>query len=184
MKKVDYFSIIHKYFDCNSLAYKIYLPHVVLVTNKALKIATRLNLSQQSIQFIEEVGMLHDIGSIRVHVPELGLNGTLPYIAHGLEGGKILRAEGLSKHALAVERHIGVGIGRQEVVKNHLPLPPKDMIPQTIEEEIVSYADLFFSKSPGHLWIEKSIEEVSSDVARFGKEKVAVFNKWVQKFGV
>lgn len=181
-RKIDYFKIIHKYIAPYSRAYKIYLPHVVLVTNKALRIATRLGLSPDSLQFLEEVGMLHDIGSVKVHAPDLGLTGNLPYIMHGIEGRKILEKEGLPRHALAVERHIGVGIYKEDVERQNLPLPARDMVPETLEERIISYADLFFSKTPGKQWIERPLEIAREKVAIFGKRQAQTFDKWAKEF--
>lgn len=182
MSKVDYFKIIHKYIPADSEAYKIYLPHVTLVTNKALRIATKLGLSETKLQFLEEVGMLHDIGSIKVHAPDLGLTGDLPYITHGIEGRKILEIEGLPQHALAVERHVGVGIYKEDVEKQKLPLPARDMVPETLEEKILSYADLFFSKTPGKQWIERTPEVARGKVAIFGERHAQTFDQWAKEF--
>ena len=108
--------------------------------------------------------MLHDIGIVNVDAPSMGCTGDLPYLAHLSEGRRILEQAGLPRHALVAERHVGVGIPRADVLAHDLPLPPRDFVPQTTEEQIISWADLFFRKLPGQLWRELEIEEVRAQV--------------------
>ncbi|MCL2110499.1 HDIG domain-containing protein [Microgenomates group bacterium] len=180
---LDYFAIINDFFAANPRAYKIYLVHAVLVTHKALAIARRLNLSAESRQFIEEAAMLHDIGVIKTHDPQMDCTGDLPYIAHGLAGGQILREKHLEKHALVAQRHIGVGLTKAEIISRNLPLPHEDFIPLSLEEKIITYADLFFSKREETLWQEDSIDRITQELAGFGQEQVATFLVWHQEFG-
>lgn len=86
-------------------------------------------------QFISTAALLHDIG--RFNYPP----GTKDSIRHGIEGARILREEGLIKHALVAERHIGIGISADEIEKQDLNLPKKDYVPQSKEEMIITYAD-------------------------------------------
>ncbi|HEX7017990.1 MAG TPA: HD domain-containing protein [Patescibacteria group bacterium] len=182
---INYFSIIQKYVPLESDFYRIYVIHVTLVTNKALSIARRLNLSAESLQFIEEAGMLHDIGIVKVKSEKFKAhNGSeLPYIAHGTQGAEILRAEGLPQHARVAERHTGVGITQKEIEERNLPLPHQDFVPETIEEEIISYADLFFSKRESILWQEETPEQIRAELAQYGEEQVTKFDEWQQRFG-
>lgn len=179
---IPYFAIIHKYIPPDSLTYTYYLPHVAAVTAKALRIAYRLGLDTAQCRFIEEAAMLHDIGIVQVRAEDLGCHGTLPYVAHTYAGRQLLEAEGLPRHALVAERHIGVGLTQAEIVQQGLPLPARDMLPQTLEEEIISWADLFFSKSKGHLWRERSLEEARQHVARWGERSLAIFDAWRVRF--
>ncbi len=179
----NYFSLIAKYFPVDSLAYSIYVPHVILVTAKALRIARHLKLSDKSIEFIEVAGMLHDIGIVRVSDTEIGCNGDLPYVSHGVEGRKILESEGLPVEiALVAERHTGVGISREDIRRQNLPLPDRDLLPETVEEQIIAYADKFFTKDPSRLWEEKTIEQARGSLAKFGAEKVQIFDDWQERF--
>jgi len=183
MPKVDYLKIIHKYIKPNSFAYCFYISHAVLVTAKAVKIARRLKLSGNKVRFIEEAAMLHDIGIINTKAEEIGCNGKKPYICHIIEGQKILEKERLCKHALVARTHIGVGLTRNEITSNKSPLPLEDFIAKTIEEEIISYADLFFTKNPKTIWQEISFKEVKKDVCRFGIKHLEILNRWHKKFG-
>lgn len=177
MEQMDYFQIINKYIVPGSKTYSIYLPHVTLVTTKALKIGRNLNLSEEQLRFIEEAGMLHDIGIVNVRDEYFGCSGTLPYICHLTEGAKILESEGLPKHAKVAERHAGVGIYKWQIEKQHLPLPPKDYMPETTEEKIIGWSDIFFSKTPGNLLRERSLEEARAVIARFGDEYAKIFDE-------
>jgi uncharacterized protein len=183
LAKVDYLKIIHKYIPPGSEAYRIYLPHVTLVTAKALQIAKKLKLNKEQMQFIEEAGMLHDIGIVHVKAKEIGCIGEMPYVCHVIEGKKILEEEGLPMHARVAENHIGVGgITKEEIIKNKMPLPPRDIIAETIEEKIISYADLFFSKNPTRVFLEKPLSQVKAKVKKYGKRQEKLFKEWYKQF--
>lgn len=182
MKKVDYFKIIHKYIKPGSLTYSLYIPHVSLITAKSIRIGKKLGLPNNNLRFIEEAAMLHDIGIIRVNDEELGCKGKLNYLCHGTEGRKILENEKLVKHAKVAENHTGVGIFKDEIENNELPLPRKDILAITLEEKIISYADLFFSKNPQMIWHEKSVKEARRSIEEFGERHIKLFNEWFKKF--
>ncbi|PIR59396.1 MAG: phosphohydrolase [Candidatus Pacebacteria bacterium CG10_big_fil_rev_8_21_14_0_10_56_10] len=175
--------MIHRHLPPDSPAYRFYLPHVVMVTAEALAVARRLGLDENQLQFIEEAGMLHDIGVVAVLGDQPGLSWRLPYICHGHEGRKILEAEGLPRHALVAERHTGVGITAEQIRQRRLPLPERDLVPDSIEEKIISYADLFFSKSPAKLWRRETVDEIRDELAEFGADQVKVFEDWHKQFG-
>jgi uncharacterized protein len=183
LRKLDYFRIIHKYIPPYSLTYRIYITHVTLVTAKALQIARRLKLSAEQQHFIEEACMLHDIGIIHVKAKEIGCTGEMPYIYHITEGRKILEAEGLPLHARIAENHIGVGgLTKKEIIEGKIPLPQRDMLCETIEEKIISYADLFYSKNPKRLFVEKPLKQVQAKVKKYGKRQEKLFKEWYKLF--
>ncbi|MBI5072203.1 HD domain-containing protein [Candidatus Woesearchaeota archaeon] len=187
MQKDPYF-ILAKYYPQESEAYKILVGHSEAVMQKAVKIAAAYQKkhSREKIDFnlVREGALLHDIGSCMTSHHILGKKDGKPYIWHGVLGREILEKENLPKHALIAERHIGVGITKEEIIKQKLPLPKRDMIPETIEEEIVTYADCFFSKKPELLEREESSEEIKVELSHFGKEKVKKFEQWMKKFGL
>jgi uncharacterized protein len=183
LSPVNYFKIINKYIPDDSLTYQLYLPHVMLVTAKALRIARRFGLSPEQLRFIEEAAMLHDIGIIKTEQFSVVPNVALPYLCHAPIGREILEAEGLPRHALVAERHVGVGLTKDEIIAQQLPLPPRDMVPETLEEKIISWADLFYGKHPDKLWQEHSLEKVANKVKRYGPRQERVFNEWLALFG-
>ncbi len=81
------------------------------------------------------------------------------------------------------ESHVGVGLRRREILKNQLPLPARDMRPETMEERIVCYADKFFSKNNSPATKEKAIEQITQELETMGPDKVKTFLEWVEQFG-
>ena len=136
-----------------------------------------LNLDRE---FIEEAAMLHDIGIIKTDAPGIKCFGTEPYICHGILGAEMLRQEGLPRHARVCERHTGAGLSLNEIVSQNLPLPHQDFLPETLEEQVICYADKFFSKT--HLDREKSVEKAEKSIAKFGEEGLARFKQWEKMF--
>ena len=176
-------SLLEKYYPPGDPAREILFAHSRAVATKALAVASRLVPSETlDLPFIEEAALLHDIGVRFVQAPSIGCYGDLPYLAHGYKGRELLEAEGWPRHALVCERHIGVGLRAAEIVAQHLPLPVRDMVPETLEEIIITYADLFFSKGEAELTREKEIDRVRQSLARFGAENLAIFEHWHARF--
>ncbi|MFW5836906.1 MAG: HDIG domain-containing metalloprotein [Desulfovibrionaceae bacterium] len=182
MRQTRPFAVLGRHIAQDSLLYSLYLPHAALVTAKALAAARRLGLPPESLEFVEQAGLLHDIGIARVHESRLGCFGKAPYMQHGVLGREILEAEGLPRHGLVAERHIGVGLTRDEILAQELPLPARDFLPETVEERLIAWADLFFSKKRDELWLEKPPERVRAEMARFGQDKAAIFDEWSREF--
>lgn len=149
---------------------------------KAMEIARRVESPVPDIRFIEEAAMLHDIGMIFTNAPKIGCYGYKEYICHGYLGRELLENEGLPKHALVCERHVGMGITAEEIRKNSLPLPERDMVPVTAEEKIVCLADKFFSKAEHDLLHEKPLKEVRGMITAYGDEKLRLFDEWISLF--
>ena len=179
----DITSLIERHYPPGSLANSIYVPHCRAVTELALRIARKYPELRADEEILTYGGMLHDIGICFTAAPEIGCFGKLPYLAHGYMGRELLEKEGLSLVAPVCERHIGVGISIDDIIKNNLPVPLRDMTPQTIEEKIICYADKFFSKSASNLLQPKPIEKVKKSVRKYGEEKWRVFEEMMNLFG-
>ncbi len=176
---MDPIALLEKYYPPGSDAHTILLCHSRRVTEKTLTVADNLPPRfKVDRTFLAEAAMLHDIGILRTNAPKLGCHGSLPYLAHTIAGRKILEAEGYPRHALVCERHVGVGLSATEIRAEKLPLPERDMLPLSLEEQIVTYADLFFSKNPKENDVERPVEKVRRTLAHYGEEKVAVFDTW------
>ncbi|MGC9518550.1 MAG: HD domain-containing protein [Desulfuromonadaceae bacterium] len=183
MSYTDPAELIRRFYPCHSLAYAILWRHSNAVARKACSIASALSASQNiDIDFVYEAAMLHDIGIMFVHAPDLGCYGEHPYIMHGLCGAELLRKEGLERHALVCENHIGVGLSVEDIEMQQLPLPKRDMLPQDIETRIIAYADLFFSKHPDRLEEEKTPAQVRKSLEHFSPDKAATFDAWHRSF--
>jgi len=174
--------ILETYYTPGTLSHTILLRHSLKVAHKAREAALRAT-EPVDVRFVEEAALLHDIGILFTHAPEIGCHGDLPYLAHGYKGRELLEKAGFPRHALVCDRHIGVGLTAEEIRREKLPLPERDMIPLSIEEQIVAYADLFFSKNPRENDRERSPEEVRRSLGQFGLEKIKVFDFWHRSFG-
>lgn len=181
MKVLDTYAVLKRYFEDEPL--ELIVAHGRSVAGLALEIGRGLDLAGDELDFLEEAAMLHDIGVCRAHVPGIGVFGESPYIMHGILGRAILEEEGLPRHALVCERHIGVGLSEVDIVSQSLPLPLRDMTPQVLTEEIICFSDLFFSKKPGKLSHRKSEQRVRESLASFGEGKVQIFDTWLMRFG-
>ena len=171
--------IIEKYCKEEKLKH-ILLTHSRAVADKALAIAHRHPELQADLKFVEEAALLHDIGIVRVYAPAIECYGTEPYIRHGVLGAEILRNEGMERHALVCERHTGTGLTLQQIVAQGLPLPHQDMQPVCIEEQIICFADKFFSKT--RLETEKTTEQARRSLEKFGTEGLEKFDRWCTQF--
>lgn len=179
---MDPIALLTTWYPPDSPARAPLLQHSALVAAKAVAVARRLS-GPVDIAFVKEAALLHDIGILHTAAPKIGCRGSLPYICHGIKGREMLEAAGLPRHALVCERHIGVGLTVADIDAQQLPLPRRDMVPLTLEETIVAYADLFFSKSPRKAGRERTVSEVRESLERYGTGKAAIFETWRARFG-
>ena len=175
----DPYKIIEKFYPYGTESFHILINHSELVRDKALEIACLKPEFGADKEFLSEAAMLHDIGIYLCYAPDIKCFGTHPYVEHGFLGAEILRSLGFPKHALVCERHTGTGITKQSILERNLNIPPRDMLPVSIEEQIICYADKFFSKSHSE---PNDVEKIKNDLARFGVEQVKRFEKWQEKF--
>ena len=163
------------YYKDNPVLKKIVLKHSRMVARKALEIAKAKSLDLDP-RDIFCAALLHDIGVIECYAPSIHADGHLPYLQHGIAGKTILERHGLSKYARVCERHTGSGISMKEIIDNKLPLPPKDMLPETQLEKLICYADKFYSKSK-ELEQEKTIDQIRNQIKKFGSESLKRFEE-------
>jgi len=180
MNPVD---IVSRFYAPDSRSFQILMEHGRLVAGKALAVAARVAHLHPDLKFIESAARLHDIGIYLTNSPVLDCHGSEPYIRHGVLGREILDALGHPRHGLVCERHVGVGISVEDIRRFSLPLPERDMLPMTLEEQIICYADKFFSKNGNGSSREKSVAEIVEDLGPYGAEKVERFMSWVELFG-
>ena len=178
--KEKIYQLIDKYYANNPPLHNILLKHSESVAEKALKIIDNHHLINVDRDFVEEAALLHDIGVCMTNAPTIHCYGTEPYIRHGIIGADIVKNEGLPQYARVCARHTGTGLSVSEIIKNDLPLPHIDLIPETIEEQIICFADKFFSKTK--LDAEKTIEQVRKSLMKFGKQSVCQFDRWCEIF--
>ncbi len=175
--------IIKKHYSEGSVAYNYLYHHSLSVTLLALKIADHNSGYTIDRELLANSAMLHDIGIILTHAPGIGCYGENEYIKHGFLGRELLEEEGLNEIAPVCERHVGVGFTLQEIINSNLPLPHREMLPLTIEEKIVCYADKFYSKKPSYLKTPKPMEKIRRKISGYGKDKINMFEAFVEQFG-
>ena len=181
---MDPIDILTRYYGRHSKTFEILVIHGRQVAQKAATAAAMAAHLEPDLNFIQQAAMLHDIGILYTDSPALGCHGPHPYILHGVLGRELLDKIGLAQHGLVCERHVGVGISAKDIRHHHLPLPERDMVPVSIEEQIICYADKFFSKNGNHQLSaqEKPVKQIKRNLKKYGREKVDRFQKWVALF--
>lgn len=206
---MDYLALLHRYYPEDNALRRMLLHHSRQVCARALQIVERHPELGANRHLVEAGAMLHDIGIFLTDAPGIHCHGTAHYILHGSLGAQLLRNEAkqLKKEkqqeeqlkaeqpqaihlqeelhfyeALAriCERHTGTGLTRQTIIERGLPDPQQDLLPETIEEQIICYADKFYSKS--HLERERTIPQTLQSLEKFGDEGVEKFRHWTELF--
>jgi len=177
---MDALAIINKYYPEDNELKHILLTHSRSVADKALWIADRHPELELDRAFLEEAALLHDIGVFLTDAPGIHCHGTEPYICHGYLGSQLLQEEGFPKHAMVCERHTGAGLSLKSIVEQNLPVPHREMLPVSLEEQVICFADKFFSKT--RLNEEKSMERALKSLSKFGEEGIVRFNEWCARF--
>lgn len=177
---MDPLVIIDKYYADNEPLRRLLIHHSRQVTDRALAIAKahpELGLNEA---FIAEAAMLHDVGIYLTDAPEIYCHGTEPYLMHGYLGGQLMRREGYPDIARVCERHTGTGLTAENIRERHLPLPPGDYRPETLEEQVICYADKFYSKS--HPLRVRTVAETAKSLEKYGAAGVKIFLAWAERF--
>lgn len=177
---MNYQQIIDRYYEPQSPLWNILVTHSRCVADKALAAIESHHLDVDAA-FVEEAAMLHDIGIFFTDAAGIQCFGTEPYIRHGLLGAELMRREGYPLHALVCERHTGTGLTRDQIVRQQLPLPHHDFVPVSIEEQLICWADKFFSKTRPD--VERSQEKARQKLEKFGTEGLQRFDTWCRLFG-
>lgn len=200
---MDYLALLYRYYPEDNALRRMLLHHSRQVCTRALQIVDRHPELGANRALVEAGAMLHDIGIFRTDAPGIHCHGTAHYLLHGIIGAQLLRKEAellrqKAEHegstsslqeedtsfyeALAriCERHTGTGLTRQVIAQRGLPMPDQDLLPETIEEQIICYADKFYSKS--HLERERSIAQTIASLEKFGDAGVEKFRCWTELF--
>lgn len=172
--------IINKYYPEESELKEILLFHSRCVADMAIEIANKHPELDIDKDFVFEAAMLHDIGIFETDAPGIKCFGTEPYICHGTIGARIMEAEGFPRHARVCERHTGTGLSFNQIIEQNLPVPHKDLIPETLEEQLICFADKFYSKS--NLEKVKTPEQALKSIRKFGDDGIERFEKWCKMF--
>lgn len=179
---MDWLRIVDKYYPEGTELRRILLMHSEGVARKAQAIVDAHPELGADRDFVADAAMLHDVGIFLTDAAGIQCFGTEPYIRHGVLGAALMREEGCERIARVCERHTGTGLTREQIVRQQLPLPHRDFLPETVEEEIICYADKFFSKTRPEE--EKTMEQARRSLMKFGEEGVARFDAWTARFAL
>jgi uncharacterized protein len=125
--------------------------------------------------------MLHDLGIFLTDAPRIHCYGTESYLCHGYLGAELLRGLGLERHARVCERHTGTGLTKEQIVANGWNLPVKDFVPETLEEQLVCFADKFYSKTK-FLEQRRTLDQVVESMRKISDESAAKVLEWAGMF--
>lgn len=178
--ELEVMALLSRYLGEGTKLLELVTMHSRLVAEKAVAVARLHPELGMDETFLCEAAMLHDIGVGATYAPDIYCMGREPYIRHGVIGSAILQSEGWGRHALVCERHTGTGISKREIEVQGLALPLRDLMPLSEEEQVICFADKFFSKS--HPTMERSVEEVRSSLAKFGPVGVERFESWCERY--
>ncbi|SCL25900.1 HD domain-containing protein [Micromonospora inyonensis] len=171
---------LHERFAPTEEAFDLVYTHCRIVWAVAEQLLDRYS-SALDVDLVRVGSLLHDIGVYRLY----GAAGKLDqenYIRHGVLGHALLRDLGFPEHVgRFCSHHTGVGLTREDVLQQSLPLPVGDYTAGTVEEQLVMYADKFHSKTTPPTFVTAA--SYAAGVRRFGADKVARFAALVEKFG-
>ncbi len=133
-------------------------------------------------------GLLHDIGTYFL-LKQDGSDGEPlkfdgpHYVQHGLKGYEYLLGEGVDESVAEFARnHTGVGLTKEAVIAQNLPLPPADYVPMNLEQEVVMVADKYNSKSIPPKFL--TAEAYARKAARFGESNKREWLHLLERYGI
>lgn len=176
---------LHKKYAPSESVLNLVWTHSEIVAAIALEIVEAHPELTVDKELVLKGALLHDIGVYCTEPCPCHREGSEenkePYIKHALIGAEIARKEGFSEEIVnIIERHTGVGITKEQIIRDNLPLPHKDFVPETLEEKIVAYADNFHTKKPRF----KSYEEIKQNLEEYDKAYGEILDEWKAMFGI
>jgi uncharacterized protein len=173
---------LHKKYAPTPEVLELVLTHCKIVNEIAQQLIATNNLKVDT-ELVRVGCLLHDIGVYPLFDETGKEREDLHYITHGVRGETILRDEGFPEIIWRfASHHTGVGLTKRDITLQNLPLPEQDYVAETLEEELIMYADKFHSKTEPpyfnpYAWYKQH-------VAKFGEDKVKKFEQMAQEFGM
>ena len=161
-------------------AFDLVYAHCAIVCRIAEQLLARSDLGLDG-DLVRAGSLLHDIGVYRLYDAAGRLDHS-QYVRHGLLGHELLSGEGFPE---AISRfsscHTGMGLSRDDVRSQGLPLPAGDYLAESGEEQLVMYADKFHSKTDPPAFVTS--DSYAAGIRRFGADKAAAFSSMRSRFG-
>ncbi|KIH99007.1 phosphohydrolase [Streptomonospora alba] len=161
-------------------AFDLVYTHCTIVSAIAADLLSRAP-TRLDPDLVRAGSMLHDIGVYRLY-DRSGRLDYPRYVRHGILGRDLLAEQGYPD---ALGRfcscHTGMGITREDVRAQDLPIPQDDYIAESAEEELVMFADKFHSKSRPPILVSPAT--AAARMRRFGEDKELRFKSLLATYG-
>ena len=167
----DEIRALHREYAPSREAFELVHEHCRLVCSIAEQFFAGVDIDTD---LVRAGALLHDIGVYRLE--------STAYVRHGVLGHELLASLGFPVELCRFAScHTGVGITRDDVVRQALPIPVDDYLPRTPEEELVLYADKFHSKRRPPVFLTGAT--FAAEISRFGTDKVERFAALRERYG-
>jgi len=178
---MNYQKYIDKYYPDDNELRRLLIHHSRQVAERALSVCDAMPQLGLDRELVEAGSMVHDIGIFLCDAPGIHCFGSAHYLYHGVLGARLMRSEGEEALARICERHTGTGLTAENFTRRGLEAPEGIlMIPQTLEEQLICYADKFFSKS--HPERTRTVEQTAESLRKYGPDGVEKFWHWAKLF--
>ncbi len=176
----DEITQLHRKYAPNDEAFTLVYEHCEIVAKIARECGDRYD-GKIDVELAVLAAMLHDIGTYTLFIPELHTFKEDGYQQHAFIGAKILEDEGLPPAVVdAVKTHVLMGITADEIRQQKWKLPYADLTPNSIEGELLCYADRFHSKHPRFNQYERFLNGLEAGLPQQAKK----FRQAIDKFGL
>lgn len=173
---------LHRKYARNVSDFNLIYHHCQIVEAIAMQLLDARPLASLDRQLVHVGALLHDIGAYEVLVDGHFVRG----VRHGTIGEQILKSEGFTKTIWRLaSHHTGVGLTKQDVLDQKIPIPAKDYVAKTNEERLIMYADKFHSKSnpPTEPPYFCTFGYYRNTMQELGADKAAKFDALAEQFG-
>ncbi len=178
---MDPMAIIDKYYPSGSALHGILVDHSRQVAEKAWKLPLTSMIRTWTWRLSNRRPCFTTSASSD-RIPEIGCTGDAPYLCHGVLAGTS-GYEGLDPaFGRVAERHTGAGIRLDTIVRHDLPLPRRDLVPETLAEKIICCADKFFSKTGPARHQPRTISQILADLTAIDPTHALRFSRWAEAF--
>ncbi|MEV6595010.1 HD domain-containing protein [Streptomyces acidicola] len=171
---------LHERYAPSHEALDFVFTHCEIVCGIAEQLVAQTDLPLDA-DLVRVGALLHDIGVYRLY-DQAGRLDLRNYIRHGVLGHEILQEEGFPERLRRFcSCHTGVGLTRHDIREQKLAIPEADYLAETIEEQLVMYADKFHSKTTPPTFL--TADSYAAYVEKFGADKVHAFDLLRARFG-
>jgi uncharacterized protein len=171
---------LHEKHAPSRAAFGLVYTHCVIVCGIAEQLLARSDLGLDA-DLVRAGSLLHDIGVYLLY-DAAGRIDQEHYLRHGLLGHELLAGEGFPEAICRFAScHTGMGLSRDDVRRQGLPLPVGDYLAESGEEQLVMYADKFHSKTDPPTFVTAT--GYAASLRQFGEDKVAAFAAMRERFG-